>query len=177
MMQALVACIFCSGTALQAADLNLCWTGAEGFTMTGRMTVPDAAMTQVTVTQHDVTRFKIAGYHEGSLLGTWNMADVQPDTTWFLRFHPATMTFPTGGPFASDTSQGWNANGDVTDCGNPGFGFNSGNYAQDICVNGIYIRASSIAPDIPLIATTAAFTPDCNSAIPTSKSDKHDHTH
>jgi hypothetical protein len=63
------------------------------------------------------------------------------------------MIFLTGGSFAGFASQGWNANGDVTDCGTPGFGFNSGNFAQDICLNGAYVEASSIAPDTPLLAT------------------------
>jgi hypothetical protein len=49
----------------------------------------------------------------------------------------------------------------VTNCGKPGFGFNSGNYAQDICVNGTYIQASSIDPATPL---TATFPPSCPTA-------------
>lgn len=69
------------------------------------------------------------------------------------------MIFLTGGSFAGFASQGWNANGDVTDCGTPGFGFNSGNFAQDICLNGAYVEASSIAPDTLLLATLDHATP------------------
>lgn len=123
-MQAALACICVQASPAHAIELNLCWTGANGYTMTGRMTLPDAAMAKAVVTKADVTRFKISDYHDGRLLGTWNMADAGPDTTWFLRFHPDTMLFPGGGMFATEESQGWNANGGVTDCGTPGFGFN-----------------------------------------------------
>ncbi|MEJ6396757.1 hypothetical protein [Yoonia sp. 208BN28-4] len=169
-LPAILLGICVTGAPVAAADLNLCWTGAGGYTMTGRMTVPDAAMRQSVVTQDDVTRFKIAGYLNGRLVGTWNLQDAGPDTTWFLRFDPSTFTFLTGGDFGSRDSQGWNADGAVRNCGNPGFGFNSGNYAQDVCVNGNYITESSIAPETPLMATTDPVTPDCRSVAPLSKS-------
>jgi hypothetical protein len=78
-----------------------------------------------------------------------------------LRFDPQQMVFLTGGSFQGLHPQDWNANGNVTNCGKPGFGFNSGNYAQDICVNGTYIQASSIDPATPL---TATFPPSCPTA-------------
>ena len=137
--------------------------------MTGRMTVPDGAMFQAILTERDVTAFKISGYYKGQLVGTWNSADRQDDTTWHLRFDPAGMTFLTGGSFAGTASQGWNADGTSNDCGNPGFGFNSGNYGQDICVNGAWIEQSSIAPDAPLLATLDPVTPDCRNTAAVSK--------
>ncbi|RYH02041.1 hypothetical protein EU805_12390 [Salipiger sp. IMCC34102] len=164
--------ILCIGLAvarpLAAETLNFCWTGANGYTMTGRMTLSDAAMRKPIVTQGDVSAFKIAGYRNGALLGTWNAQDAGPETTWHLRFDPATMTFPTGGSFTGPRSQGWNANGEVTDCGLGGFGFNSGNYGQDICVNGAYISASTIDPATPFVATRAPVTPECDSVAPIS---------
>ncbi len=152
-----------------AADVNFCWLGANGYSMTGRMQYPDAKQYQAVLTEDDLTRFKIAGYLSGQLIGTWDMAQATPDTTWHLRFDPMGMTFLTGGSFAGTHSQGWNANGDVTDCGNPGFGFNSGNYAQDVCVNGVYVAASSIEPATPFIATLNPVTPDCRGVTMTSK--------
>jgi hypothetical protein len=157
---------------LQAADLNLCWTGAGGYTMTGRMALPDAAMFKTIVTQNDITRFKISGYQNGKFLGAWDSANRGVDTTWHLRFDPAGMVFLTGGRFAGVASQGWNADGNVMDCGTPGFGFNAGNFAQDICVNGAYVAASSIAPDTPLFATRNPVTPDCRNTAAVSRANR-----
>ena len=153
----------------QAAELNFCWLGGGGYTMTGRMSLPDAAMFKTILTEDDITGFKISGYHKGRLLGSWNAADRGPNTTWHLRFDPAGMIFLTGGSFAGFVSQGWNANGNVTDCGAPGFGFNSSNFAQDICLNGAYVEASSIAPDTPLLATLAPVTPECRNTAAVSR--------
>lgn len=153
-----------------AADFHFCWVGGNGYTMTGRITIPDARMSDAIVTETDITAFKISGYQEGTLLGTWSHTQAAPNTTWHLRFDPITMTFLTGDRFATMRSQGWNANGQVQDCGNPGFGFNAGSYAQDICVNGRYIAESSIAPDTPLFVSQSAVTPTCNDALLFSKS-------
>ena len=160
-MQVVLACMFAFSTTAHAATLNICWTGAGGYTMTGRMELPDAAMRKRLVTEKDITAFQITGYLNGEKIGSWNLKQRLPATTWFLRFEPKTLSFPVGGNFGSLVSQGWNADGDVEDCGNPGFGFNSGNYAQDVCVNGRYVEKSSIDPVTPLIATYDPVTPDC----------------
>ncbi|SEN33279.1 hypothetical protein SAMN04488003_11380 [Loktanella fryxellensis] len=159
-----------SALPASAATLNLCWVGAGGYTMTGRMQVADAAMTAGRVlTEDDVQRFKITGYRDGRLLGTWDMVQARPGTTFHLRFDPATMTFPTGGSFDSNVSQGWNANGAVDDCGTPGFGWNSGNIGQDVCFDGTYIMDSTIDPKTPLFATYDPVSPDCGTTVPLSK--------
>ena len=137
--------------------------------MTGRMSLPDAAMFKTILTETDINGFKISGYHKGQLLGTWDSAQRGPDTTWHLRFDPAGMVFLTGGRFASFASQGWNADGQADNCGTSGFGFNSGDFTQDICVNGSYVEASSVAPDTPLTATLDAVTPDCRNTAAVSK--------
>ena len=81
----------------QAAELNFCWKGAGSYSMTGRMSLPDAAMFKTILTEDDISGFKISGYHKGSLLGTWDSAQRGPDATWHLRFDPAGMLFLTGG--------------------------------------------------------------------------------
>ena len=153
----------------QAAELNLCWAGANGYSMTGRMTLPDDKMFKVIVTEDDVTRFKISGYLRGQLIGTWDSGARHADDTWHLRFDPAGLIFPTGGRFASTSSQGWNADGTANNCGNAGFGFNAGDFAQDLCVNGAFVEGSSIEPDTPLLATFDAVTPDCRNTAAVSK--------
>lgn len=168
-MQVGLACMFASPQTLNAATLNLCWTGGSGYTMTGRMELPDSAMRKSLVTEADVTAFQITGYLNGTKVGAWNLHDKGPKTTWFLRFEPDTLNFPVGGNYGSLVSQGWNADGDVDDCGTPGFGFNSGNYAQDVCINGTYMHESSIDPVTPLVATYDPVTPECQSAAALSK--------
>jgi len=168
-MQVLWACMFAFTGVADAATLNLCWTGGSGYTMTGRMDLPDKAMRKTLVTEADITAFQITGYLKGERIGSWSLKDRKPNTTWILRFEPKTLSFPVGGNFGSLVSQGWNADGNVDDCGTPGFGFNSGNYAQDVCINGVYIEASSIDPDTPLMATYDPVTPDCRSAAALSK--------
>lgn len=152
-----------------AVDLNFCWVGNGGYTMTGQMRVPDIKMTQAILTEEDLLRFKIVGYKDGVPIGSWDMTNRTPDTTWHLRFDPVVQQFLTGGSFATTRSQGWNADGTASNCGSSGFGFNSGNYAQDICVNGMYVAESSIAPETPFFATTAAVSPSCGQSIPLGK--------
>lgn len=152
-----------------AADLYFCWSGSNGYTMTGSMTLPDNYSNMDVVTEDDLRRFKISGYHQGQFLGAWDMARRGTSDTWHLRFDPQTMTFLTGDFFTTPHSQGWNANGGVRDCGNPGFGFNSGNHAQDICLNGHYVAESSIAPETPLFASTMPVTATCQATLPMSK--------
>ena len=145
----------------QAAQFNFCWQGAGGYTMTGVIGFPDRALSSDMVTERDLTRFEITGYENLIPVGRWTLDDRKPGSTFHVRFDPQTMTFPTGGSFPGNDSQGWNANGDVTDCGPKGFGFNSGNYAQDICLYGIWMDRSSIHPATPFFVTTGPVTPDC----------------
>jgi len=57
--------------------------------------------------------------------------------------------FLTGGLSGSSQGQEWNANGNVNNCGENGFGFNSGNIGQDVCVDGEYRIDSSIYEATP----------------------------
>ena len=98
----------------QAAQFNFCWQGAGGYTMTGVIGFPDRALSSDMVTERDLTRFEITGYENLIPVGRWTLDDRKPGSTFHVRFDPQTMTFPTGGSFPGNDSQGWNANGDVT---------------------------------------------------------------
>lgn len=162
MIRALVATAACLAAGPgQAAQFNFCWLGAGGYSLTGVIAFPDALLSAPMITEADVTRFEITGYAFGVQIGAWDIATRARSATWHLRFDPQTLTFPTGGSFGSDASQGWNASGTVDDCGRAGFGFNSGNYAQDICLYGVYVVQSSIDPTTPLRATTDEVSPNC----------------
>lgn len=171
-MQALVACIFLS-TPLNAAELNICWIGSNGYTMTGRMVVSDSAMKRDLVTETDITAFAITGYQDGIVVGNWSLKDQTDNTTWLLRFTPETLTFPLNLQYPQIGAQGWNANGDVTDCGAGGFGFNAGNWAQDVCINGRWVEESGVDPATPLLATYDPVTPDCGQVAALSKRSKN----
>lgn len=169
-MQALGVCMFAFVQTAQAATLNMCWTGGGGYTMTGRMELPDRALNKAMVREGDVTAFKITGYLNNTRVGSWNLSELTKDTSWALYFDPNTFTFPTAIDLNRPVTQEWNANGNVDDCGTPGFGFNAGNYAQDVCINGVYIEPSSIEPETTFFATYDPVTPDCSSAAALSKS-------
>ena len=132
----------------QAATRGFCWTGADGYRIEGTIAYPDAA-TGI-LTERDVTAFAIAGYRDETYLGRWSMDEAGPGTSFTLRFDTRTLAFPMGGSRENGTYQEWNADGFGENCGDPGFGFNGGNRAQDICVDGAFIDASGIDPDTPL---------------------------
>lgn len=151
-----------------AADFYFCWEGANGYTMTGQMTVNPTSLNKPVVTQDDVTLFKIAGYQNGSLLGKWDVANLDDGTSWLLNYDPGRSVFMTPGETGLGFSQAWNADGTATDCGNPGFGFNLGNYAQDFCLNGFWVEESGMPPETPFLVSPVPVDPLCRVYAPTS---------
>ena len=142
----------------QAATQTFCWLGANEYRVEGYITYPDTAQGWL-LTENTVTDFGITGWRGNTFLGEWSMKDLTPDTSFTLRFNTRTMAFPMGGYREDDTYQEWNADGTATDCGTPGFGFNGGNRAQDICVDGQFIEESGIDPDTPLSIAPGATNP------------------
>lgn len=131
-----------------AVTYSFCWVGAEGYRVEGTISYPDVA--SGILTEDDLTGFTIKGFHGGAYLGRWSLTQRGADDPVTIRFDADALAFPMGGDPTAGTYQAWNAGGAVTDCGNPGFGFNGGNRAQDVCVNGNFIDESGVAPDTPL---------------------------
>lgn len=152
----------------QAADFWFCWTGANDYTMLGQMRIPDAALEKPIVTAGDVTMFRIAGYRDGQLLGKWDIDTRDPGDTWVLNFDPATYSFLPGDASGYGYTQGWNADGTAEDCGAGEFGFNSGNYAQDFCLNGVWIEESGVPPETPFLVSPTPVDPFCRIIAPIS---------
>lgn len=148
-------------TGAEGAEVHFCWQGDGGYSILGSMQFPDDLTDAHVVTEADVTAFEMTGYHDGIPIGGWSLAARQPHTSWMLTYDPGTMTFAVGGRAAEGTGQAWNANGWVTDCGTPGFGFNAESHEQDICVDGIYYPESGIAPDTPLRGHLTASATGC----------------
>ncbi|MEL7184610.1 MAG: hypothetical protein AAFY65_09905 [Pseudomonadota bacterium] len=139
----------------QAVTYGFCWRGSNEYRIEGFISYPDGATGLIT--EDEVTGFGITGWRGESYLGQWSLKDLTDETSWTLRFDADALAFRMGGFPSEDSYQEWNANGFADDCGNPGFGFNGGNRAQDVCVNGQFIDESGIDPDTPLsIAPDAA---------------------
>ena len=146
-----------TATAAGAVTHGFCWEGAAGYRIEGTITYPPG--TTGIVTERDVTGFVIAGYRDDTFLGSWSMKALTPETSWTLRFDADRLAFPMGGYADRGTYQEWNADGFAEDCGDPGFGFNGGNRAQDVCVNGVFVEESGISPDTPLAISPDAANP------------------
>ena len=136
-----------------------CWIGAGGYSMSGTMEAEGRGI----LTEADVTAFEITGFRDGVRIGAWSLADRTPETTWILTFDTRTLEFPTGG--GPGAYQAWNADGTASDCGVPGFGFNAGNNAQDVCVDGVWVTDSMVDRDRPFLARRGSEAPDC-AAVP-----------
>ncbi|MDG4646889.1 hypothetical protein P6F26_00400 [Roseibacterium sp. SDUM158017] len=151
---ATVLLVLSAGAAVPSdtARFQFCWIGAGGYTMEGVIGFPAELLGTGIITQADVTEFAIRGYLDGMSVGSWTMADRTTETSWTLFFDTRSVAFPMGGHFLEQSYQEWNANGQVDDCGKPGFGFNGGNWAQDFCIDNVWIEESSIDPDTPLPA-------------------------
>ncbi|WP_342077932.1 hypothetical protein [Yoonia sp. SS1-5] len=162
-----IALGLCAGPT-QAANFYFCWLGDNGYSMTGEMTVNETALNKPIVTARDVTQFAIAGFRDGQQIGNWDLATKQAGDTWVLHFDPATNSFLTGDALPSGFSQGWNADGTAEDCGAGRFGFNSGNQAQDFCLDGVWIEESGVDPQTTFLVSPVPVDPQCRVYVPTS---------
>ncbi|MEM7724296.1 MAG: hypothetical protein AAF376_18275 [Pseudomonadota bacterium] len=162
---AFLTALIAAGPA-QAATFHFCWIGGAGYTMRGEITFPDSLLGTGLITQDDVTDFRIMGFHDGIPIGAWSLARLKPHTTWVLSFDTNTLAFPMGGIRSENSYQAWNANGRVNDCGVGGFGFNGGNWAQDVCIDNTYIEVSSIDPNTPLQAFPLNTEVSCEATLP-----------
>ncbi|WP_353473194.1 hypothetical protein PVT71_03935 [Salipiger sp. H15] len=137
-----------------AADLGwrFDWQGNGGYEMRGAIAFDAALAERDYVYAEDVECFVVEGYHEGKPIGRWALGMKTDKTSWALTFRPKESAFEVFGP-ESPMPQAWNMNGFGTDCGQEGFGFNIGNAAQDLCLNGRLLTASQVTPSRPFPAT------------------------
>jgi hypothetical protein len=165
----LIAALAAAPAAASNALFQFCWTGANGYTMEGRIEFPSALQNTGIITEADVTDFQIIGFLDGVAIGSWSLDQRTPQTSWTLRFDTTTLRFPTGGIRSENSYQEWNANGQVNNCGaSGGFGFNGGNYAQDVCLDNLWVEDSSIDPNTPLFAQPMDVDLICETVVPTS---------
>ncbi len=141
------------GGAAAAGDVTYSfdWQGAGGYRMRGAMSFDSALQGAPEIHAPDLTCFFIEGTHDSAPIGRWALGMLTERTTWALTFLPRAGAFAVYGP-QHPMPQAWNMDGFGTDCGAGGFGFNIGDAAQDLCVDGRLVIGSQVAPDRPFPA-------------------------
>ena len=146
----------CLAAPAQAAELaySFLWQGEGGYAVRGALSYDAAFGTGDLVHEEELTCFVIEGLKDGTPIGRWALGDLTEETSWKLTFDPARPAFVVEGE-GIDMPQAWNMDGFGTDCGAGGFGFNIGNAAQDICLDGALITESQVDPYRPFPAAPA----------------------
>jgi len=137
--------------AQQVAAYGFEWSGGGGYGLRGGMAFDAALVREGLVTHDDVTCFEIEGVKNGAVIGRWALGMRGLETTWRLHFSPRASAFFVEGQLIG-MPQAWNMDGYGENCGAGGFGFNIGNYAQDICLDGALIVDSQVPPEQPFVA-------------------------
>lgn len=153
MRTALIIALFTVAAPASAQDAiyRFTWQGAGGYAFDGAMSFDAAKIGAGRIHEGDVQCFVIEGRRGDVPVGRWALGMLIPETTWRLTFDTQAEAFVPYGP-ATPMPQAWNMDGYGTDCGPDGFGFNVGNYAQDLCIDGTLIADSQMPPVTPFPA-------------------------
>jgi len=147
----LIAVTVGAQAAAQTVAYSFVWQGGGGYSMRGGLSFDAALMGGQLVLEDDVQCFVIQGFRGDEPIGRWALGQLTEETTWRLTFDPVTERFPVWGP-DTPMPQAWNMDGGGYDCGDGGFGFNIGNAAQDLCLDGTLLVDSQVAPARPFPA-------------------------
>ncbi|MEM1273740.1 MAG: hypothetical protein AAGF88_07985 [Pseudomonadota bacterium] len=151
---------FCTHPAF-AQDYVFEWTGSGGYSMRGAMSFP-LSVGKGILTEAQVQCFEIEGFLDGAPIGRWALEQLTEETTWQLNFDPEAQRFLTASA-ELPVSQAWNMDGGGENCGDDGFGFNLGDFAQDLCLDNSLLVESQVPPSTPFPATEVfghVFSPD-----------------
>lgn len=149
-------------TVAEEARFRFEWQGGGGYVMRGAMSFDAGLLDGSIVTGGELTCFYIEGRRDGAPVGRWALSMLDEETSWVLTFLPQSSEFAVFDDGAL-MPQAWNMDGLGRDCGPGGFGFNIGNAAQDLCIDGTLIVASQVEPTRPFPALrddTLSFPPD-----------------
>ncbi|WP_261395340.1 hypothetical protein [Salipiger bermudensis] len=144
-------CLSAGATSAEEARYRFEWQGGGGYVMRGGMSFDADLLSGGIVMASDLTCFFIEGSRDGDPVGRWALSMLNEETSWVLTFLPQSSEFAVFGEGAM-MPQAWNMDGFGTDCGAGGFGFNIGNAAQDLCIDGTLILASQVPPERPFPA-------------------------
>lgn len=159
---ALAAVLSAGAAAAELSAWRFTWKGSGGYRIEGRLAFDARHLSAPTVTERDIACFVIEGFRGDMPVGRWALGQLRPETTWTLTFDPQAGALVVFGP-GTPMPQAWNMDGYGRNCGAGGFGFNIGNAAQDICIDGRLIVESQVTPSQPLPARPApeaGFPPD-----------------
>ena len=151
-----------AGAAAEPRTYVFTWAGAGGYTMSGAIAFDSAAAEGGLIFETAVDCFEITGFQDGAPVGRWALKQVTDETTWTLTFDITAEAFVVYGENAF-MPQAWNMDGYGENCGPDGFGFNIGNAAQDLCLDGQLVFESQVDPSQPFPAErveTYAFSSD-----------------
>ena len=174
----LLLCVSAGAAGAEEARYRFEWQGEGGYVMRGAMSFDAALLGSSIVTASALSCFFMGGSRGGEPVGRWALAMLNEETSWVLTFLPQSSEFAVFGEGA-EMPQAWNMDGFGTDCGAGGFGFNIGNAAQDLCIDGRLILESQVPPERPFPALrddSLSFPPDAcmgplmMSALPADKS-------
>lgn len=146
----------CLAAPAQASELaySFFWQGEGGYALSGALSYDATFGTDGLVRGDELTCFVTEGLKDGVPIGRWALGDLNEDTSWKLTFDPSRPAFVVEGE-GIDMPQAWNMDGFGTDCGAGGFGFNIGDAAQDICLDGTLIVESQVDPYRPFPVSPA----------------------
>lgn len=147
-------CLSAGATSAEEARYRFEWQGGGGYVMRGGMSFDAELLGGGIVMASDLTCFFIEGSRDGDPVGRWALSMLNEETSWVLTFLPQSSEFAVFGEGAM-MPQAWNMDGFGTDCGAGGFGFNIGDAAQDICLDGALITESQVDPYRPFPAAPA----------------------
>ena len=145
-----VCLVFFLASSANAGDVayRFEWQGSGGYSIRGAMSFDVALLGRKLVREDDLSCFQITGYLGEEQIGRWALGNLTLDTTWTLTFSPSAEAFEVYSE-VHPMPQAWNMDGYGENCGTPGFGFNIGNAAQDICVDGQLVVESQMPPPTP----------------------------
>lgn len=152
-----------AATAADAASWRFEWVGGGDYRMVGAFSIAEADLDAERVRGDDLICFVMRGYRGDEPIGVWRITELTAETYWNFSFEPASGRFPVGGLSFGPDGQEWNMSGAGDGCGEGGFGFNAGNAAQDLCVNDVWVSASSRPAAEPMTAVrddSLTFAPD-----------------
>lgn len=133
----------------QSAVYGFEWRGGGGYSLRGALSFDAQLLSNSRVLQNDIECFEINGFRDGAPIGRWALGQLTAETTWILTFDSAAEELVVFGP-GDPMPQAWNMDGFGMNCGAGGFGFNIGNAAQDICLDGELIIESQVPPPTPI---------------------------
>ena len=131
--------------AANAAIYDIDWTGANGYSLVGTLIFDDSLIGTGIITEKNIQELSIGVRRNGRSLGFYSLLafGLGPfDSAFNVNFDTISERFLTGGRASSLNGQAWFSDPGGLGCGKVGFA--SGTRAQSLCINGSFVRASSV---------------------------------